>query len=73
MRFVQATVAPVKKNLMAAAALVDAGNVVVLAFENIATKERVEIERRGDTFEVDFMVEPYALMPAAPRKGPSRG
>ena len=63
---------------MAVAALIDSGHRVVFEpkrsfFENVKTREKTEIYRRGDTFEVDFDLVPYATAPKIPPTGPSRG
>ena len=81
LRFATATVAPVKKNLMAVSSLVDAGHEVIFRpggsfFRNLETGEQVEIKRLGGTYDVTFTLEPYAEMPSLarlPRRGAPRG
>ena len=75
LRFAKTTVASVKKNLMAVAALVDAGHDVMFSnrkgnyFENCESGDRTPIERVGDTYELEFDLEPFADMPPAPARG----
>ena len=77
-QFTNATVGPLRKNLMAVCSLVDAGHRVVFDqegsfIEHKETGYKTKMIRRGGQFDIDFWLEPYATLRVPPRSARTRG
>jgi len=76
LRFAKVRAANVAKNLMAVASLLDTGHRVVFDEESYVehkkTQKRTPIKRIGDTFDMKFVLEDFANLPAPPTRGTFR-